>query len=244
MTKFRKPTSASRQRQHLFAFLERQRRHDRWFKLVIVGATLLATIVPLAALPRGRYLAAEVARRAKKAGRSVLFLSAPRSEIDEDWQRFRHRGIADSQERLKEIYQSSPPAYQGLMRYSGLDPDHGVLASGNYDQTLLLPSTVFEPDDTGRLYRMRPCVDSIWLRQVTLQPGVLTFFLVPDRPGLRDAIRGTSAIVCEQSRQSSNSVGPSRPRARSGRIRSRHPSWATRSCKGCSWAKTRRLPNA
>ena len=75
MTKFRKPRSAGKERQHLFAFLERQRRHERWFKRVIVCATLLATVVPLAALPRGRYLAAEVARRAKKAGRSVLLPS-------------------------------------------------------------------------------------------------------------------------------------------------------------------------
>ena len=51
-----------------------------------------------------------------------------------------------------------------LMRYAGLDPEHGLLRWGNYDRTLLLPSTVFEADDTGRSYRLRPCVDAIWLR--------------------------------------------------------------------------------
>jgi hypothetical protein len=93
------------------------------------------------------------------------------------------------------------------MRYAGLDSDHGLLRWGNYDQTLLLPSTVFEPDDQGRSYRMRPCVDSIWLREVAIQPGVLAFFLVPDRAALADAIRGTAAIPEWKSRQSTNSWG-------------------------------------
>ena len=93
------------------------------------------------------------------------------------------------------------------MRYAGLDPDHGLLRWGNFDRTLLLPSTIFEADDTGRSYRLRPCTDSIWLRQVTIQSGVLMFFLVPDGPGLAEAIRGTSAIPVTESRQSTNSWG-------------------------------------
>ena len=104
----------------------------------------------------------------------------------------RNRRLATSV-RTRSI-ESTAPAYQGLMRYAGLDPDHGLLRWGNFDQTLLLPSTVFEPDEIGRSYRLRPCTDSIWLREVTIQSGVLAFFLVPDRPELRDAIRGTSAI--------------------------------------------------
>ena len=51
--------------------------------------------------------------------------------------------------RLSEIYASTEPAYQTLMLYAGLDPDHGLLRWGNYDQTLLLPSTVFEPYPGG-----------------------------------------------------------------------------------------------
>ena len=93
------------------------------------------------------------------------------------------------------------------MRYAGLDPAHGLLRWGNYDRTLLLPSTVFEADETGRSYRLRPCVDSIWLKEISLRSGVLTFFLVPDGPGLAAAIRGTVAIPVEESRQSTNSWG-------------------------------------
>jgi lysophospholipase L1-like esterase len=207
MTKFRRSNPPRREQQRFFTFFERRRRQDRWFKRAIVCATVFAVVTPLAALATGRYLVAEAVSRARSAGRRVLQIATPRSEIDQDWQRFRLRGIGDSRARLKEIYESSPPEYQGLMRYAGLDPAHGLLCAGNYDQTLLLPSTVFEPDATGRSYRLRPCVDSIWLREVTFQPGVLAFFLVPDRPELRDAIYGTSAIPVEQSRQSTNSWG-------------------------------------
>ncbi len=93
------------------------------------------------------------------------------------------------------------------MRYAGLDPEHGLLRWGNYNVTLLLPSTVIEADESGRSYRLRPNTHSIWLRNVTLKSGILMFFLVPDEPGLADAIKGTMAIPVETSRQLTNSWG-------------------------------------
>jgi hypothetical protein len=72
---------------------------------------------------------------------------------------------------------------------------------------MLLPSKVFEADDNGRSYRLRPCVDSIWLRELSPRSSVLMFFLVPDGPNLNEAIRGTGAIPVETSRQSTNSWG-------------------------------------
>ena len=129
------------------------------------------------------------------------------------------------------------------MGFAGLDPEHGLLRWGNYDQTLLLPSTVFEADDRGRSYRMRPCTDAIWLREVTVPSGPLTFFLVPDRPELREVIRGTSAKICEGSKQSTNSWGLRGPSP----IR-RRPCAAScsaiRSCRGSSWTNRTPLPNA
>jgi hypothetical protein len=196
-----------RKRQRSFEFLEATRRHERSFKWIIVGITLVAVLLPLALLPRGRYLVAEAAAFARKGGRLAVNEPIPRDEVDQHWDRIRRQGIADSRRRLIEIYESTPPPYQGLMRYAGLDPDHGLLRWGNYDQTLLLPSTVFEPDEAGRSYRLRPCTDSIWLREVAIQGGVLTFFLVPDRQGLEDAIRGTAAIPVMKSKQSTNSWG-------------------------------------
>jgi hypothetical protein len=207
MTKFWRWKPHRRNRERFFDFVERANRHERWFKRAIGCATLLAIVVPLVALPRGRYVLALAASRARKSGRAALYQPIPRSEVDQDWRRFRLRGIAESRRRLSEIYDSTEPAYQTLMLYAGLDPDHGLLRWGNYDQTLLLPSTVFEPDENGRSYRMRPCTASIWLREVTIQSGVLAFFLVPDRPELRDVIKGTLAIPVEESKQSTNSWG-------------------------------------
>jgi lysophospholipase L1-like esterase len=207
MTKFWLWKPHRRNRERFFDFVERDNRHERWFKRAIGCAMLVAIVVPLVALPRGRDALAETASLARKAGHAALFQPIPRSEVDEDWHRFRLRGIAESRRRLSEIYASTEPAYQTLMLYAGLDPDHGLLRWGNYDKTLLLPSTVFEPDDQGRSYRMRPCTASIWLREVSIQSGVLAFFLVPDRPELRDAIKGTPAIPVDESKQSTNSWG-------------------------------------
>jgi len=193
--------------QQTFKFIERSRRHDRWFKLHIIVATLLAIAAVAGLAPRGCYVIASLPSLARRAARLTLGLATPRAEIDDEWRRFRAQGIADSHRAWARIYRQEPPPYQFLMRYAGLDPDHGLLRWGNYNRTLLLASTVFEADDTGRSYRLRPCVQSIWLRELTIQSGVLMFFLVPDRPELRDAIRGTTGIPVERSRQSTNSWG-------------------------------------
>jgi len=200
-----KRTKAARQR--LFDFIDRSRRRERSFKLGILAATCVAIVVALGALPKGRYVVASAPSLARRALRSTLGIPTPREEIDRGQMRFRLEGIADSRKALARVYEQADPNYQRLMRYSGLDPDRGLLRWGNYNRTLLLPSTVFEADDSGRSYRLRPCTESIWLRQVTIQSGVLMFFLVADGPGLAEAIRGTSAIPVTESRQSTNSWG-------------------------------------
>jgi lysophospholipase L1-like esterase len=88
-----------------------------------------------------------------------------------------------------------------------MDPEHGLLRWGNYNWTLLLSSKVFEADDRGRSYRLRPLTRSIWLRKVPIGKGFPAFFLVPDGPGLADAIRGTGAVPLESSRQTTSSLG-------------------------------------
>jgi len=201
---FRRPKS---DRQQTFDFLERSARRQRWFKRVILWATFLVLGLVAGLMPRGRHLIAASPSLARRAARLTVGLPTPRAEIDDEWKRFRLQGIADSHRALIGIYQEAPPAYQALMRYAGLDPDHGVLRWGNFNRTLLLPSTVFEADDTGRSYRLRSCTESIWLREVTIKNGVLAFFLVPDRPDLGEAIRGTAAIPVQRSRQSTNSWG-------------------------------------
>jgi lysophospholipase L1-like esterase len=196
-----------RYRQRLLAFSERTREHERWFKRLIIAATCLVVVGMLWVSPWGRYGAATAASEARQVVRQALGLPKPRAEVDAEWRRFRELGIQESSRALGRVYAEADPAMQGLMRYAGLDPEQGLLRWGNYNLTLLLPSKVFEADDEGRSYRLRPSTRSIWVRNITLKSGVLMFFLVPDRPELAEVLRGTSGIPVETSRQSTNSWG-------------------------------------
>ncbi len=197
---------AARVHQQQFDFLERTRRRERWFKLVISAAVLLTIAIGFGSISRGRYVVASMPSLARDSVKAVLGIPTSRREIDDQWRRYRLQGIAESAKALPVVYQNAGPQIQRLMRYAGLDPEHGVLRWGNYDMTMLLSSKIFEADDTGRSYRMRPCTDAIWLREITVR-GVLMFFLVPDGPGLAEAIKGTPAIPVWESRQSTNSWG-------------------------------------
>ena len=143
-------------RQRLFDFLDRSRRRQRSFKLAILGLTCLAIALVFGVLPKGRYVAAAAQSTARQAARTALGIPTPRGEIDSGWRRFRLDGIAESKKAWVRDFAKESPDNQRLMRYAGLDPDHGLLRWGNFDRTLLLPSTVFEVDDNGRSYRFRP----------------------------------------------------------------------------------------
>ncbi len=192
----------------MFGFLERAIRRERSFKRAIVLATAAAIVVILKVVPWGQYLTAAIATEARRVAGRTLGRPRDRQAIDESWANFRRLGIDLTRPRIAAFYASSEPAFQGLLRYAGMDPEHGLLRWGNYDWTLLLSSKVFEPDDQGRSYRMRPGVRSVWLRgKLAPTPGAPAFYLVPDGPELAEAIRGTGAVVFEGSRQITNSWG-------------------------------------
>lgn len=202
------PTKRStRDRQRLLSFLDRTTRRERWFKRIILTLTAVLIATLLVVLPRGRYVVASLASEAREATLATIGVPLPRAEVDDRWRRFRLQGIDDSRRALEAMFKDAEPPYQRLMHYAGLDPEHGLLRWGNFDRTLLLPSKVFEADDTGRSYRLKPCVKSVWLRNLTLRTGVLMFFLVPDQPGLAEAMKGTSGIKVEDSFQTTNSWG-------------------------------------
>src|SRR5260370_26820860 len=100
--------------QQRFAFLVQSSRHERWFKLGVIGLTLLAIAATLTALPAGRYLVSSVPHLARRAVQSTLALPTPRAEIDLEWLRFRRQGIALSQRGLIRNYEEAPPAFQAL----------------------------------------------------------------------------------------------------------------------------------
>jgi lysophospholipase L1-like esterase len=196
-----------RHRQRVLAFVERAARRERLFKRAIIVLTGVVIVLILRAFPWGRYLSASIDAWARGTFSVALGPDRSRAGIDSSWRNFRQREIELARPRVERFYAESDAAFQKLLRYAGMDPDHGLLRWGNYDWTLLLSSKVFEPDDNGRSYRMRPGVRSIWLRNLAIRAGVPAFYLVPDGPGLAEAIRGTSAIVLESSRQVTNSWG-------------------------------------
>ncbi len=194
-------------RQGTFSFVERSRRRERWFKLAIVATTLVVVAALIAAAPRGRYLVVSLADRSRRLAWQAVGVPPDRSEIDAEWARYRQQGIVDSLREFQKVFAEIDPPLQRLMKYAGNDPVTGILRWGNFSQTLLLPSTVFLPDDTGRSYRLRPNTRSVWLRNLTIQRIPLTFFLVPDGPDLGEAMRGTTAVRVEGSVQTTNSWG-------------------------------------
>jgi len=144
---------------------------------------------------------------ARGTARWMVGLPTPREEIDAANRRNRLLAIDDAARAFRENFPSLDEPLQRLFRYAGSDPDHGLLRWGNHDQTLLLPSTVFEADGSGRSYRLRPNVRSIWARNVSPKKTPLTFLIVPDRPELPEILRGTGGVIVSSSVQTTNSWG-------------------------------------
>ncbi len=193
--------------QREFAYWTRARRLERLFKraLVLITIALLALVTATSQL--GRTKVVEFATSARWAVLGLVGLEPDRGEIDSRWRARRELGVALTRPALRRAFDQAEPGLQKLMIYSGLDPEHALLRWGNFDRTLLLPSTTFEADDRGRSYRLKPNVRSVWLRHITLKEGVLGFFLVPDRPELPAAMEGSGAIRVDGSEQTTNSWG-------------------------------------
>jgi hypothetical protein len=190
-----------------FAFVERSRLLARRFKAVIVLGTLLSVALLLGSSASGRYLARRLETRARWALLGLVGLPPDREEIEADWQRKRLYDIDQTRAKLRSTYSQYDPPMRRLLDYAGLDPDHALLRWGNFDRTLYLPSTVFEPDDSGRSYRFRPNTRSIWVRNLKLKGGILAYFPVPVGPGLSENTAQTGALVVETSIQTTNSWG-------------------------------------
>jgi len=196
-----------RERQRVFAFRDRTARFERVFKWLIVLGTVGTVALLLFALPAGRYATSWVVARGRWLALSSIGAKPDRSEIDADWRRKRLFDIASSRAKLEQTYAEYTPALQGLLRFTGLDPDHALVRWGNHDRTVLLPSTVFEADNTGRSYRFRANVRSIWVRNFPVKGPVKAYFQVPDQPELAEMVKGTAVQVVDGSVQTTNSWG-------------------------------------
>jgi hypothetical protein len=201
---------SKKERQLTFRFIARRIERERRFKATIVLSTLFLIVIAVAAVPAGRHAARVAWTRAFWEARRWAFGLAPdRSEIDRLWKIKRERGVDLARGEFRRRYAESSPSLQNLLKTSAMDPDSAIVRWGNFDQTFVLSSLVFENDDTGRSYRLRPSTRSIWLRQIVPPekiPG-LFLFQVPDTPDVRAAIPHTQAIVVDESVENTNSWG-------------------------------------
>lgn len=196
-----------RGRQLRFSFVDRAVRLERTFKRSILAVTLAVAGALVAGLPAGRYAAGWLASQTLQLASRSVGVSPSRSTIDGDWRRRRQFDISNAQRKFRNAFDAMQPPLQRLFRLGGLDPDHVVLRWGNFDRTLLLSSQLFERDESGRSYRMKPRSRSIWVRALRSVPEVPSFLLVPETPGLHDALRTANSVKIAGSNQITNSWG-------------------------------------
>lgn len=188
--------------------MERSLRLERQFKWIIALATLGVVAAVVGMSPRLRDLAAEWGERGwQEAMRRLVGLEPTREQVDELREVRRRQTARNTMASLTRFYDKTSPEMRAMFKAAGMDPEGGLIGVGRATNGFLLSSKVFEPDERGRSYRLRPDTRSVWLRQVTLIDGPFGLFLVPDTPEVRAAAGAAGAIVDEVSRQSTNSWG-------------------------------------
>jgi hypothetical protein len=196
-----------RDHQLRFSFIDRIERLDWAFKRAIIAATVVVVVALVAGLPAGRYAAGWLTSKTQQIALRSVGLPPSRAAIDADWRRRREFGLASSRRQFRATFAVLKPPVQRLFRLGGLDPDRVVLRWGNFDRTLVLPATAFEPDESGRSYRMKPRVRSVWVRTPRSVSGLASSLLLPDTPELREALRSAQYELLDGSSQTTNSWG-------------------------------------
>ncbi len=205
---FRIGKRAPRQRQNVLPFVEQSDRRRRWFKRIIVASTALVATLLIGASSTGRYHLLLWTSRAREQAMLRLFgLEPDRAQVDAEWRNRRERGVKQTLEVLTRFYDQTTEEMRELFRVAEMDPEHGLIRWGRGDQAFLISPQVFEPDEHGRSYRLRPGTRSVWLRQITLHNGPFGMFQVLDTPQHRAAAVRAGGIVNEGSVQNTNSWG-------------------------------------
>lgn len=122
----------------------------------------------------------------------------------------RARAVRNTRSSVTDFYQkleTFDPPLRHLFDVAGIDPGHVLIGSGRADNAFILSPGVFERDDSGRGYRLRPKTRAFWVRQETMVGGPVGMFLVPDTSEVRSAARKAEARIDEPSLQTTNSWG-------------------------------------
>ncbi len=193
--------------QRRFRFVERAEALERAFKIAVILGTVIIVSGAVTALPVGRYWVSRLFTRTRWLARRAVGLKTDHGEVESDWRHQRLFDVTSARRSLATTFAEYAPAMQRLLAYAELDPTHALVRWGNFDRTVLLPGCIFEADDTGRSYRFRPNVRSIWVRNFPVKGQVKAYFQVLDRPEVGNLLKGTGASVVEGSAQTTNSWG-------------------------------------
>ena len=131
-----------------------------------------------------------------------------RSLLLESWTRKRRRAVGQASASFDQIYAAAAPKTRAFIDACGFAPDERLLRPGDFDQVILLSGRVFEADETGRSYRLKPDTRSIWVRNADIGGGLNKGpLLIPDTPKARAAAEAIDAVVESGSVQIANSWG-------------------------------------
>ncbi len=179
-------------------------KRDRSFKRLIVLATAAIIVALFAGTPAGRLATARVRERGRLLFERMMGLPPDRTAQSEFIRAERLRAAAAARQALAEVAAPGSPL-DAFLRAAGMDARAAVVRWGNVDQSIVLSSAVFEPDDE-RSYRLKPGVRSVWVVGLSFQKA-LAMFLIPDTPETREAAGLAGGRVVPESVQTTNSWG-------------------------------------
>jgi hypothetical protein len=194
--------------QSVFSFISRTERRDRRFRVAIV----LATAAVVAAI----VLASSDLRHWLSIGalhlRNLLTMDASATESarpvsKEEWAIRRSLKVDKAAQALENFLGGSPREVRRLFDVAGMSPGSALYRWGRGDQVFMFSSLIFQPDEHGRSYRLKPDTRSVWLRELTMTGGPHGLLLIPDRPEVRELAAKAGGIVVEDSVQNTNSWG-------------------------------------
>ncbi len=186
------------------AFVVRAERMEKAFKRAIAALTALVLIGLAAGTSTGRYAATLLTFQARALWSRSLGAPPDRQAYEQQVRVDRLRNAARARQSLAGV--AAPGSAMDIfLRTAGMNAQSAVIGVGNVDQSIVLSSAVFEPDD-DRSYRLKPCARSVWVIGLSFR-SMLAMFLIPDTPEARDAAGRAGGRVVPSSVQTTNSWG-------------------------------------
>jgi hypothetical protein len=205
---FRRPTRPARWRQRLLPALERSRRRDRLFKVAILAVTIACVAGLIGGSTVGRYSTLRLANHIIRGVKGLIGFPPDREDVEIAWRLKRAEGIEQTSRRYRHFFEvTAQPQWRRILKAAGMAPEDVLLRWANYDWTVVLSSKVFEADDSGRAYKMRPSSKAFWTRNHALPDSLNSFFFLPDVPEVRQALTEANEEIMPESFQTTNSWG-------------------------------------